>query len=237
MSKITVIITNFNKREYIGECIKSVKDQTLSDFKCIIVDDGSIDGSKEVIEQMIADDNRFSAFFNENKGVAEARNFGILMADTEYVMPLDGDDYIEHTYLERIVKFFEALPEYTLYYGKWKFIGFNADYMNARLGNLHYTTYDNLLRSNSIHCSCAYKRQDAIDCGLFDPNLKGYEDWEFLIRLLNGDNKKVFWDSNISLFYRQLKKSRTSDDHANYQQRFNDIMNKNKKIYQEHFNI
>jgi len=175
-------------------------------------------------------------FFNQNAGVAASRNFGITNASNEFVLPLDADDYIEKTYVERAVSFFDHFPDYTLYYGKWHFIGFNADDMNARLGNLHFCDYRTLLKGNSIHCSCVYRRSDAIACGLFDSNMKGYEDWEFLIRLLH-DKPKVFWDSNVSLFYRQLEKSRTTDDHANYQQRFNDIVNKNIVIYREYFNI
>lgn len=75
--------------------------------------------------------------------------------------------------------------------------------MNVTLGNLHYTDYKTLLRGNSIHCCCAYRRKDAIQCGLFDEKMQGYEDWEFLIRLLYKD-KIVVYDPHISLYYRQL---------------------------------
>jgi hypothetical protein len=84
---------------------------------------------------------------------------------------LDSDDYISKDYLERIIKYFTKYPELTLYYGKWYFIGHNANTMNNVLGNLHYTGYCELLKGNSIHCCCAYKRNDAINCGLYDEKM------------------------------------------------------------------
>lgn len=63
-TKITIIIPNFNKSQYLKECIGSVKQQTCQDFECIVVDDGSTDGSKQLIEQECANDSRFRLFFN-----------------------------------------------------------------------------------------------------------------------------------------------------------------------------
>lgn len=232
MSKITVIVPNYNKSQYIEECIQSIKDQTFKDFECIIVDDGSTDNSKEIIKKLIENDNRFQLFCNTNHGLSFSRNFGIKLANTEFVLPLDSDDYIEKDYIKRIIEYFNQHPETTLFYGKWFFIGYNADYMNFKLGNLHYIDYKTLLRGNSIHCCCAYRKKDAIDCGLFDENMQGYEDWEFLIRLLYKD-KIVAYDPHISLYYRQLQNNMSSDCHQTYFQKFNYIVEKNKKIYSE----
>ena len=232
MSKITVIVPNYNKSQYIEECIQSIKDQTFNDFECIIVDDGSIDNSKEIINKLIENDNRFQLFCNTNHGLSFSRNFGIKNANTEFVLPLDSDDYIEKDYVKRIIEHFNQHPETTLFYGKWFFIGYNADYMNFKLGNLHYIDYKTLLRGNSIHCCCAYRKKNAIDCGLFDENMQGYEDWEFLIRLLYKD-KIVAYDPHISLYYRQLQNNMSSDCHQTYFQKFNYIVEKNKKIYNE----
>ena len=58
---------------------------------------------------------------------------------------------------------------------------------------MRYSTYADLLKSNSIHNSCVYRKADAQKCGLYNEQLKGFEDWEFLIRLLYKD-KYVAWD-------------------------------------------
>ena len=231
-AKITVIVPNYNKEQYIGECLKSVKAQTMTDFDCIIIDDGSTDNSVDAVQELIADDRRFQLFQNTNHGLSFSRNFGIKFADTEFVLPLDSDDYIAEDYLQRIVEHFDKHPETTLFYGKWFFVGHNADQMNANLGNLHYIDYKTLLRGNSIHCCCAYRREDAIQCGLFDEKMQGYEDWEFLIRLLYKD-KIVVYDPHVSLYYRQLQNNMSSDCHQTYFQKFSYIVEKNKKIYSE----
>lgn len=233
MANITVIIPNFNKADYIAECIQSVKIQTEQDFKCIIVDDGSTDNSSEIIAHEVNNDLRFTVIYQPNHGLSYSRNIGIKEAETEFVLPLDSDDMIEKTYLERAEKLFSEHPEVTLYYGRWLFFGYNADKMNTLYKDLHYSSYANLLKSNSIHCSCIYRKHDAIECGLFDTTMHGYEDWEFLIRLLHGE-KLVAWDPRVSLFYRQLPKSRSTDDHAKYLNYVKLIQEKNSKIYQEY---
>ena len=232
---ITVIIPNYNKQDYIIQCLQSIADQTYKDFECIVVDDGSTDNSRYLIDSFCCSDNRFKLICNVNHGLAYSRNYGINAACGEYILPLDSDDYIEHTYLERAMSCFKQHPEITLYYGKWKFIGYNAEMMNQRLGKLHYRDYKTLLISNSIHCSCVYRKKDAVAAGLYDETMKAYEDWEFLIRLLNG-GKYVAYDEKDSLFYRQFEHSMSSYGHEHYADICNYIRQKNKKIYDEVLN-
>lgn len=231
-NNITIIVPNYNKSLYITECIQSIKQQSFQNFNCIIVDDGSTDNSIEIIQQLIKNDNRFQLFCNTNHGPSYSRNFGILKTNTKFILPLDSDDYIANDYIERILNHFKQYPETSLFYGRWYFIGYNADLMNKKLENLKFSSYRNLLKSNSIHCCCAYKREDAINCGLYDENMQGFEDWEFLIRLLYKD-KKVVYDPTISLYYRQLEKSISTDSNKNYIKKFKYIYEKHKEKYQQ----
>ena len=232
--KISVIVPNYNKQDYIVQCLQSIKDQTFEDLECIVVDDGSTDNSVKIITEFCNSDNRFKLYCNQNHGLAYSRNFAIQHANGKFILPIDADDWIEQTYVERAMTFFDVHPEFTLFYGKWQFVGYNADMMNARLGNLHYQSYSNLLKSNSIHCSCVYKRNDAIGCGMYDTNMKAYEDWEFLIRLLY-NRHLVCYDPHVSLYYRQFEQSMSSYGHQHYQEIFSYIMQKNKTIYEETF--
>ena len=229
----TIIVPNFNKSAYIAECIKSIQQQTYDELSCIIVDDGSTDDSVAVIHSLIDDDKRFSLYCNENHGLSYSRNFAIQHADTEFILPLDSDDYIEQTYLERLLHIFSEHDEIAVAYGKWKFIGYNADSMNKSLGNLHYAGYKQLLKSNSIHCCCMYRKADAMSCGLYDESFQGYEDWEFLIRLLYKD-RPVAYDPRVSLFYRQLESNMSADCHAKYQEKFQRIFDKHREKYLEY---
>ena len=232
MNNITVIVPNYNKALYIYDCIQSIKQQTLQMFNCIIIDDGSTDNSVEIIQSLIKNDNRFQLFCNSNHGLSYSRNFGILKSNTKFILPLDSDDYIASDYLERIIAHFNQQPDTTLFYGRWKFFGYNEKIMNEKLGNLHFSNYVTLLKSNSIHCCCAYKREDAINCGLYDENMQGYEDWEFLIRLLYKD-KKVVYDPTISLYYRQIENNMSYNCHKSYNEKFKYIYKKHINKYQE----
>ena len=91
-NKISIIIPCHNMAEYIRETIASVKAQTSANWECIIVDDGSWDKSAQFIDAATKYDSRFKVFHTENRGVADARNFGILNATGRYILPLDADD-------------------------------------------------------------------------------------------------------------------------------------------------
>ena len=235
MLKITVIVPNYNYEQFLDECLGSVKKQSLTDFECIIVDDGSKDNSKEVIEKYVKEDKRFKVFYNTNHGLSYSRNFGIQHATSPLILPLDSDDYIEETYLERAVNTFEKFPQITLYYGKWMFLGHNADHLNNKLGNVRYVNYKTHLVGNLVHCSCVYRKEDALKCGLYRTDMQGYEDWDFLIRLLYKE-KLVAYDPKVSFFYRKKDDSMINDSNKNYSNIFKTkVYPANKEIYDEYF--
>lgn len=99
--KISIIVPIYNVEKYIAKCLESVKKQTLTDFECLLIDDGTKDNSIEVAKEVTRDDNRFIYFHKENGGLSDARNYGIKRAKGEYVFFLDSDDYIREDLLEK----------------------------------------------------------------------------------------------------------------------------------------
>lgn len=91
MTKISVILPVFNGKRFIAKAIESVLDQSLKDFELIIVDDGSTDSTREVIDSF--DDERIILISQPNQGPGQARNSGLEVASGEYVMFLDADDW------------------------------------------------------------------------------------------------------------------------------------------------
>ncbi|WP_051508903.1 glycosyltransferase family 2 protein [Xylanibacter oryzae] len=89
---ITVIIPLFNKEATIGRAIESIIKQTIKDWELIIVDDGSTDNSANAVNKYISDE-RISYHYKENAGVSNARNFGLKLANGEWVIFIDADDY------------------------------------------------------------------------------------------------------------------------------------------------
>ena len=91
---ISVIIPTHNYKKYISEAISSVLRQTYADYEIIVVDDGSTDGTGEIIEKNFPD---VRYFYIPNQGVSKARNYGIRRARGEFIAFLDADDQLRYS--------------------------------------------------------------------------------------------------------------------------------------------
>ena len=103
MTKITVIVPVYNVRDYLEKCIRSVQQQTLTDWELILVNDGSTDGSDKICREQAGQDPRIRVIDQPNGGVSAARNAGLEAASGEYVTFLDGDDAYETMHLEMLL--------------------------------------------------------------------------------------------------------------------------------------
>ncbi len=105
MPAVSVVVPSYNVAPYIGECIRSLQNQTLHDFEVIIVDDHSSDDSCACAQAAIEGDDRFTLIaLPENNGQSHARNVGIEHASGTYITFLDADDYYEDTALAQLSK-------------------------------------------------------------------------------------------------------------------------------------
>lgn len=102
--KVSVIIPVFNVQEYLRECIESVLNQTLKEIELICVDDGSTDGSVELLREYAEKDERVKVLTQENKGAGAARNKGLEIAQGEFLSFLDSDDFFAPGMLEESYK-------------------------------------------------------------------------------------------------------------------------------------
>ena len=101
--KVSVIVPMYNVGEYIHDCLKSLAAQTLSDMEVILVDDGCTDDTPETAQQY-ADQypHLFRLVHKKNGGLSDARNYGIPLAQGEYICFLDSDDFVEPTLYEKL---------------------------------------------------------------------------------------------------------------------------------------
>ncbi len=104
MPKVTVIIPVYNAEKYLVKCLDSVINQTLIDIEIIIINDGSIDKSEDIIKDYQKKDQRIIYFSHENIGVGLTRNKGLNKATGEYLSFVDNDDYLELDMLEVLYK-------------------------------------------------------------------------------------------------------------------------------------
>ena len=100
---ISIVIPVFNVEEYLSACVNSVINQTYKDIEIILVDDGSTDNSGIMCDEFKEKDNRIKVIHKENGGLSSARNAGVERSTGDYVLFLDGDDYLRKDAVERLV--------------------------------------------------------------------------------------------------------------------------------------
>ena len=97
---ISIIAPVYNVEPYLRKCLDSIINQTYRDLEILIIDDGSTDGSGEICNEYAASDHRLQVIHQNNKGLSEARNSGIDIATGDYILFVDGDDWIESNTVE-----------------------------------------------------------------------------------------------------------------------------------------
>lgn len=100
--RFSVIIPVYNVESYLRDCLDSVLHQTFTDWEAICVNDGSTDGSPVILEEYAAKDSRFKVLTKPNGGLSSARNSGVTVAQGDYLVFLDSDDWLEPNALETI---------------------------------------------------------------------------------------------------------------------------------------
>lgn len=102
MPKVSVIVPVYNVEKYIGKCLYSLVNQTLEDIEIIVVNDGSQDSSKHIIEQYKEKYDNIKYYEKENGGLSDARNYGLQFANGKYIAFLDSDDYVDTNLYKRM---------------------------------------------------------------------------------------------------------------------------------------
>ena len=189
MSKVSIVIPCYNKELYISEAIESALAQTYKDIEIVIVNDCSGDNSAQIIKEY-ADKYQQIKFidFDKNEGVIKARNTAIEAAGGEYILPLDADDTIEPTYVEKAVKILEKNKDIGVVYCKVKFFGEKNGNLNCPEFSENYLLYSSCISSCSM-----FRKKDFIKCGGDRDYMKdGCEDWDLWL----------YFYENGYLFYR-----------------------------------
>lgn len=131
--KISIVVPVYNLEQEIGSCINSIQKQTHQNIEIIVVDDGSNDQSKSVIEELASTDSRLLPIFKENRGVTSARLTGVKVATGEWIGFVDGDDVIEPDMYERM------LNNAIRYNAQISHCGYQMCFPNGRVNYFHNT--------------------------------------------------------------------------------------------------
>lgn len=189
--KVSVIIPTFNRRDLVCETIDSVLGQTLHDSEIVVVDDGSTDGTREVLLSRFG--QRIKYIYQENRGRSAARNRGVLESSGEYVLFLDSDDLLLSQSLELLSSYLDSHAEVGVVYSD----GYYCDENGENIAQISETRpplrgenmLETLVLNNVIvapHSAMVRRsRLDGLGYPYFDEDLSGPEDADLWMRLAN----------------------------------------------------
>ena len=181
----SVIIPTYDREHFLKKCVDSVLKQTYPDLEVIIVDDGSGDGTKDLIASY--PDNRIIYARQDNKGVSGARNKGIGLAKGDFVAFLDSDDWWQVKKLERSAQYILEHPDISIFHTNeiWYRNG-NLLKQLSRHKNPTGRVYKNTLPICCISISTAVIKKTVFEnIGVFDESFEACEDYDFWLRATN----------------------------------------------------
>lgn len=203
--KVSIIVPVYNVAKYIRKCIESLLDQDYTgEIEIICIDDGSTDGTSDILIKISASDKRIRYYYQENQGVSVARNEGLRRATGDYVMFCDSDDYYDRNAVSTCAK--KAMDE------SCSAVLFNFRKINA--AGVIFEKGINIWIPEQINCDtseylgnfasvclCFFKREIIVENGLVFLEGRLYEDWEFMSHFLSFCDT-VYWVNESLYNYR-----------------------------------
>jgi glycosyltransferase involved in cell wall biosynthesis len=189
MAFFTVIIPLYNKEKYIENAIKSILNQTFTDFNLLIINDCSTDKSVEIASKYISDSVRI-IHHKKNAGLAAARNSGIKNATSNYVTYLDADDLWKPTFLESIFQLIQNFPEARIFGTNYEEIWHDVvknPHNGSEILPKDFTGYINFFKINVKqgiynHGSVCFHKDVFEKVGFYNEKISFSEDLDFNIR-------------------------------------------------------
>lgn len=100
---VSVIVPVYNAEKHLERCLKSLENQTNIDYEVLLIDDGSMDSSSVICKMFVENNKKFRYVYQNNSGVSSARNTGLKYAKGEYITFVDADDWVEPTYINKLL--------------------------------------------------------------------------------------------------------------------------------------
>lgn len=224
MPTISIILPCYNVEKYIERCVKSIQNQTFTDFEALFINDGSTDGIIDTFRNLELD-SRFKIFSKENQGSGYARNYGLMKASGNNVYFMDPDDEVEPNFLEDCLKYFRTNNYDLLIFGH-KQINIKTKKIKIFSSN-ELRILDNkdifrekildVSRNNSLFAvwNKIFKRNFLIDNELLFSNLPIGQDAEFMWRFYRLTNSAIIVPKPYYIYYTNRPGSARTEYNAN----------------------
>lgn len=183
-TKVSVLMSVYNDARYVGETVESILRQTFTDFEFIIINDGSTDGTKEVIESFR--DPRIILVNRENKGLTKSLNEGIKLSRGQYIARQDADDISLPHRLEKQVTYMDDNPEVAVLGSSFRLINVKG----KKIKDYHYpTTHDEIkkclfaFQSAFPHTSVIFRKDKVQELGEYNERFVRSQDYDLWLRV------------------------------------------------------
>jgi glycosyltransferase involved in cell wall biosynthesis len=209
--KVCIVIPCYNQGHYLKDALDSVERCDKSLFELIIINDGSTDDSTNNYLKELSH-RGFNVVFQENMGLSGARNAGIALAGTEYILLLDADNMIRPEYLTRGIEVLDQDPHTAVVYGDAQLFGEQQDVWTVGSFNLQ-----RLMISNFID-ACAMVRKSVFrTVGLYDTKMRlGWEDWDLWLRIAFAGHD-FYYINRVMFDYRIVNTSMSKMLYSSYE--------------------
>ena len=189
----SVIIPTYNRAQLILETLETVLAQTYQNFEVIIVDDGSTDNTKQIIQKKYGTDDRVRYFYKDNEERGAARNFGIKQAKGDYAVIFDSDDWMHTDHLSTIEECIVDHPESKINFitSKYQLKDENGKIIKGFSTHLKQGWYgiNEMLKGSQFGCMYAINlHNQRLHFFPSDRKYSTLEDWMFLLKNLQEDN-------------------------------------------------
>jgi len=203
---VSVYVTSYNHEKYIEESILSVVNQSYKNIQLIVIDDGSTDGSREILENLRQKYNFFLEF-QPNQGVPKTMNKIIGYAKGKYLTGVASDDVWVEGRLEKQVKFMESHPEVAVVVGKVRYIDENSNILEnftiftPILQPESDLSFESLIENNCIPAGATMMRRSVVEKqGGYNENTP-IEDWDMWLKIAY--NEKIAYMDEYLCYYRR----------------------------------
>lgn len=231
MKKVSVIMPCYNDGAYIEDAVASVKAQTYPEIELIIIDDGSDEPRTRAILEKL-ESSGTTLLHTDRQRPAGARNAGIAAAAGEYILPLDADDLIEPSYIEKAVRVLDENDDIGVVYC-------HADLFGEQSGPWKLPEYslEEMLLDNVVFVTAMFRREDWRRVGGYRTTMEhGMEDYDFWLSILELD-RQICQLPEVLFHYRIKPVSRTTKfqkDLAVVQQTYRTIYKQHPVLYEKY---
>ena len=210
--KISYVLPTYNRVAWVGECIQSLLSQTVKEIEVVVVDDGSTDGTKELLDWFLSKDERVKVIYNEtNQGAGKSRNIGNKVATSDIIGICDSDDCYPMDRTTETLRFFDAHKDQpvmmTAPYARINYFGQQMeDFLGEEFDEKKFK--ETGVVNYFCHPASAYWKKDIDEIGGYKPETdKVTDDYQLVQDWVKAGKKIKFAKDNFLCAHRVLPSS------------------------------